>query len=261
MNKSLPHQDPVFAIPAFKDNYIWAIRTGPDSIAVVDPGDAQPVLAVLAERQWTLSAILITHHHWDHTGGIAELCARYPVPVYGPASEDIDGITQPLSEGDRVQLQTLETLQVLAVPGHTRGHIAYFGQGMLFCGDTLFSGGCGRLFEGDAPTMFESLQKLAALPGETRVYCTHEYTQANLGFAWKVEPTNQALKTYMEDVARWRQAGLATLPSTLAKEKAINPFLRVEQTAVKAAAEAFNEGPCDTAVQVFAALRRFKDMS
>ncbi|WKE64234.1 hydroxyacylglutathione hydrolase [Gallaecimonas kandeliae] len=261
MNKTSASGDPVFAIPAFKDNYIWAIRTGPAGLAVVDPGDAAAVQAVLDAKGWTLDAILITHHHWDHTGGIKALVARHAVPVYGPANEAIEGITVPLAEGDQVQLQGLGPLQVLAVPGHTLDHIAYFGQGMLFCGDTLFSGGCGRLFEGDAATLYGSLQKLAALPDQTRVYCTHEYTQANLGFALKVEPANQALKAYAEDVAELRRQGQPTLPSTLAKEKAINPFLRVEQTAIKTAAEAFAQAPCQTAVSVFAALRRYKDVS
>ncbi|MED5524213.1 MAG: hydroxyacylglutathione hydrolase [Pseudomonadota bacterium] len=261
MNKPLPHQDPVFAISAFKDNYIWAIETGPGKVAVVDPGDAAPVLDALAERQLTLSAILITHHHSDHTGGIRALLEKFAVPVFGPANKAIDGISHPVSEGDQVQLQRLSPLQVISVPGHTLDHIAYHGQGMLFCGDTLFSAGCGRLFEGDAPTMYHSLAKLAALKDETRVYCAHEYTQANLRFAWKIEPANQALKTYMEDVAERRQHNLPTLPSTIAKEKAINPFLRAQEIAVKDAAEAYAKAPCPTAVDVFAALRRFKDES
>ncbi|WP_192954846.1 hydroxyacylglutathione hydrolase [Gallaecimonas mangrovi] len=261
MNKPLAHQDPVFGISAFKDNYIWAIETGHNSVAVVDPGDAEPVLAALDQRQLTLSAILITHHHRDHTGGIKTLTETYSVPVYGPGNEQIAGITHPVTEGDQVHLQARLPLQVLCVPGHTLGHIAYHGEQMLFCGDTLFSGGCGRMFEGDAPTMYSSLQKLAALADETRVYCAHEYTQANLAFAKRIEPLNQALVMYMEKVEALRQQGLPTVPSTLAQERAVNPFLRVDETVVKAAAEHYAQQPCKNAVEVFAALRRFKDES
>ena len=259
MPTSASTTDPVFAIPAFKDNYIWALQTGPNSLAVIDPGDAAPVLAVLAERQAHLSAILITHHHRDHTGGIAALLEHFAVPVYGPGNENIAGISQPLTEGDLVQLQHLAPLQVLQVPGHTRGHIAYVGAGMLFCGDTLFSGGCGRLFEGDAATMYRSLQKLAALDGNTRVYCTHEYTAANLQFALHIEPDNPDLQAYQQQVAAWRAAGHITLPSTIARERAINPFLRTQHGAVRAAAEAFAGHACPADEDVFSALRRFKD--
>ncbi|MDR2113155.1 MAG: hydroxyacylglutathione hydrolase, partial [Candidatus Accumulibacter sp.] len=185
----------VTRIPALKDNYIWLLRKDA-AAAVVDPGDAAPVLDVLRREGLTLSSLLITHHHLDHRGGVGDLLAHSPsAKVFGPARESITGVTCPLRGGECVRLAPLGLdLQVIAVPGHTQGHLAYYGEGCLFCGDTLFGGGCGRLFEGTPRTMFESLARLAALPDDTRVYCAHEYTEANLRFALAVEPGNRALR-------------------------------------------------------------------
>ncbi|KAB7622552.1 hydroxyacylglutathione hydrolase [Alkalilimnicola sp. S0819] len=246
-------------IPAFSDNYIWALHDG-EKAAVVDPGDAAPVMRWLNERGVELSAILITHHHPDHVGGIAELLAQGAVPVYGPGAENIPGRSIALAEGDKVALLAPEiSLQVLEVPGHTLGHIAYYAEGMLFCGDTLFAGGCGRLFEGSPEQMHASLQKLAALPASTRVYCAHEYTLANLRFALKVEPENPALQQRLAHVQAQRERDEITLPSTLGVELQTNPFLRVTEAAViRRAGEQAGHGLSSPA-QVFAAVRAWKD--
>lgn len=248
-------------IPAFNDNYIWLISNG-DHAAVVDPGDAAPVERTLAERGLTLDAILITHHHRDHTGGVKALLARWPeARLYAPAAEPMPAPGgSALQEGDRVQLAELGLeLSVMAVPGHTLGHIAYHGQGLLFCGDTLFSGGCGRLFEGSPQQMHQSLSRLAALPDETRVYCTHEYTQANLAFCHAVEPNNPELKKYLQKVAKLRQQGIPTLPSSIGLEKAVNVFLRPHLAGVRAAARHHAMAELNEDAEVFAALRRWKD--
>lgn len=243
-------------IPAFKDNYIWLLHKG-DEAVVVDPGDAAPVKARLAAHGLRLVAILITHHHADHQGGISDLLAAGQVPVYGPANESITGCTVPLSGGDRVQILG-ETLEVIDVPGHTAGHIAYAMPGALFCGDTLFAGGCGRLFEGTPAQMFASLGKLAALPGDTRVYCAHEYTEANLRFAAAVEPGNPALQQRIVEVAATRSRGAATVPSRLSEELETNPFLRAHIPAVAAAAA---KRGChdDDPLSVFTAIREWKN--
>ncbi len=221
-------------IPAFKDNYIWLLTRGRRA-AVVDPGDAAPVLARLEAEGLTLESILITHHHADHQGGVAALVDRWQPAVFAPASESITGCNHPLSGGERIGILG-ETVDVMAVPGHTLGHLAYYAPGALFCGDTLFGAGCGRLFEGTAAQMSASLDALAALPDETRVYCAHEYTEMNLRFALAVEPDNPALRQRVVRVAGLRAAGLPSVPSTLGEEKATNPFLRCGQPAVIAAA-------------------------
>lgn len=251
----------VLHVPAFKDNYIWLIRgRGGDRVAVVDPGDAQPVIRELENRHLRPVAILCTHHHADHSGGIVELRTRFDIPVYGPAREDIDGVTHPVAGGDRIVLDALEhTYEVLEAPGHTRGHIAYVGQGAVFCGDTLFSGGCGRLFEGTAAQMWASLNRLAALPEDTAVYCAHEYTLANLRFARAVEPGNADLEAYWRQASAARAEDRPTLPSTIGLERRINPFLRVREPAVRAAAMARGDLKSDTDEAVFATLRRWKD--
>jgi len=248
----------VIRIPAFKDNYIWLLRKGA-SAAVVDPGDARPVLDVIEREGLSLTTILVTHHHADHQGGVADLLARHPAEVFGPAAESITGIKRSLRGGETVSVAGCAAdFQVIAVPGHTLGHIAYYGSGCLFCGDTLFAGGCGRLFEGTAAQMLESLARLSALPDDTAVYCAHEYTQANLRFALAVEPGNPRLQRRVEEVAVARAAGLATVPSTIAIEKASNPFLRCREPEVVAAAQRRVPGARDE-LAVFAALREWKN--
>ncbi len=249
------------AIPAFTDNYIWLLSHDGEAV-VVDPGDAAPVERTLRERGLRLRAILVTHHHPDHVGGIDRLLQEQHVPVYGPAAEAarVGSISHPLQDGDRVDLLGA-SFEVLAVPGHTLGHIAYYapGQpGLLFCGDTLFSAGCGRLFEGTPEQMRASLDRLAGLPPDTRVYCTHEYTLSNLAFARAVEPGNRALAQHLEHVESLRAQQRPSLPSTLQLEREINPFLRVQEPMVAAAVRRWADahgGPADP----FAALRRWKD--
>ena len=245
-------------IPAFEDNYLWLLHGDGNEAVVVDPGDARPVLGTLDERSLALGAILVTHHHADHVGGILPLLERYPVPVYGPARESIPGITIPLGEGDQVSLCGMR-LEVLEVPGHTAGHIAYRGEGLLFCGDTLFSGGCGRLFEGTPEQMHQSLQRLAALDPATLVCCAHEYTEANLRFALAVEPDNPALQQRYREVGQLRSEGLPSLPSTIAIELQTNPFLRTHVPAVRSAAENHAGRRLTDEVEVFAVLRAWKD--
>ena len=216
----------VIRIPAFKDNYIWLLRKGV-SAAVVDPGDARPVLEVIEREGLTLTSILITHHHHDHQGGVAGLLAHHSAEVFGPAAESITGLTQPLYGGETICLEPLGVeFQVFAVPGHTLGHLAFYCSGALFCGDTLFGAGCGRLFEGTPRQMYDSLVRLASLPEKTSVYCAHEYTEVNLRFALSIEPDNYQVQQRADEVAAARAKGWATIPSTLALEKATNPFLR-----------------------------------
>lgn len=248
----------VIPIRAFADNYIWLLRQG-KTAAVVDPGDARPVLEVLARDRVELVAILITHHHADHQGGIADLLVHHRAEVFGPASENIVGVDRPLSGGEIVRVAACAIdFQVIPVPGHTRGHIAYYGAGCVFCGDTLFAGGCGRVFEGTPAQMAASLGRLAELPAETLVYCAHEYTEANLRFALAVEPNNALLKQRVLDAAAMRAKGLPTVPSTIAVERATNPFLRCDQPQVIAAARSWQESATDP-VSVFAALRDWKN--
>jgi len=258
----------IIPLRAFRDNYIWLLRRG-QFAALVDPGDAAPALAYLEAERLKLAAILITHHHEDHAGGVDGILMQLqydaPIPVYGPAAENIAGVNQSLVDGDRVHLPALEaSFEVIAVPGHTRGHIAYYGRklcacGVLFCGDTLFAAGCGRVFEGTPAQMWHSLARLAALPAATRVYCAHEYTEANIRFALAVEPDNAALSERAAAVARLRQADLPTVPSTLADELATNPFLRYDQPTVRSAAERVSgEGQPD-AIAVFTAIRAWKN--
>lgn len=220
----------VFVSPicALKDNYIWSIVDETTSTTViVDPGDAKPVEHDLAINKQTLKAILITHHHWDHTNGAHALREAFNVPVYGPNNSQIQAITHPVKADDVVVIPDFPlAFRVFAIPGHTLDHLAYYTDGMLFCGDTLFSAGCGRLFEGTAEQMFTSLQTLASLPPDTKVYCAHEYTLNNLRFAHAVEPDNQAVKDKIEQVKQLREQNLPSLPSTLGEELKMNPFLR-----------------------------------
>ena len=254
----------ILALPAFDDNYIWVLRAN-GFCAVVDPGDATPVIAHLAGSGDRLCAILATHHHGDHVGGVADLLARGRVPVFGPAAENIAGVSHPLSGGEDIELPEIGVaLEVLAVPGHTRGHLAYYGAslcgtGAVFCGDTLFGAGCGRLFEGTAAQMQASLARLAVLPAPTFVYCAHEYTQSNLRFATAVEPGNIAVQRRCEEVAAARAARRATVPTRIGIELDTNPFLRWDTPAVReAAAGRLGREPRD-AVETFAAIREWKN--
>ena len=248
----------VIRIPAFKDNYIWLLRNGASAL-VVDPGDASPVLEVLEREGLTLESILVTHHHADHQGGVATLLSHFPVRVFGPASESITALTQPLHGGETVRLESLGVeFQIIAVPGHTLGHIAYYGSGSLFCGDTLFGAGCGRLFEGSPAQMHDSLMRLAALPDLTAVYCAHEYTEANLRFALAVEPGNSDLCKRVDEVAVARASGRSTVPSTIALEKATNPFLRCSEPEIVASAQR-RVAQAKNALEVFTVLREWKN--
>jgi hydroxyacylglutathione hydrolase len=231
----------ISAIPAFQDNYIWLLHTGGKECAVVDPGDSQPVRQVLQQSGLRLSTILITHHHADHIGGVASLAEEWNPQLIGPADSRIPGLHTVVGQGDKAQVPELGLeFEVIEVPGHTRSHIAFHGHGRLFCGDTLFSVGCGRLFEGTAAQMQESLDKIASLPGDTLVYCAHEYTQANCQFALEVEPQNRALQAKSQEVKAAREAGKITLPSRLDEELAVNPFLRSRENAVISAARQRN---------------------
>ncbi len=249
-------------LPAFQDNYLWVLHDGHRAL-VVDPGDARPVLDFLAQAGLQLEAILVTHHHPDHIGGLAQVRDATGAAVYGPAREAIPGPLRRLAQGDRATVLGLD-FQVIDVPGHTAGHIAYFTDGdeggpLLFCGDTLFSGGCGRLFEGTPAQMLASLDALAALPNATRICCAHEYTLSNLRFARAVEPGNEALATYQRHCEDLRARGEPTLPATIGEEKRINPFLRSREPAVAAAARAFNGASAEDEVAVFAAIRQWKN--
>ena len=252
----------VSPVRAFSDNYFWLIRTpgDPGGAAVVDPGDARPVEAALEQHGLKLRAILVTHHHLDHVGGVAELAARHGAEVYGPARERMPCEVQTLDDGDTVRRDDLGLeFSVMAVPGHTLGHIAYHGHDALFCGDTLFSAGCGRLFEGTPGQMLASLDRIAALPDETRVFCAHEYTLANLRFAAAVEPGSADVLDALAAATALRARDAITLPSTLRTERAINPFLRCREPAVRAAAESRAGRPLGDPVEVFAAVRTWKD--
>jgi hydroxyacylglutathione hydrolase len=252
-------------VPAFEDNYIWVVSDGHHAV-VVDPGEAAPVRAYLAKRGWRLNAILLTHHHQDHVGGVADLLNGQAVPVYGPAGEAIEHLTHRLKNGDHVTIAApVLEFSVLDVPGHTSGHIAYFqaadprGTPHVFCGDTLFACGCGRLFEGTPQQMVTSLAKLAALPDDTRVYCAHEYTLANIRFAQAVEPGNKALAAREAADAEMRRLLRPTLPSTIGREKATNPFLRYREPQVVEAANRHAGKTLGDPVQVFAAIRDWKN--
>lgn len=249
----------IVPLSALRDNYIWAICPE-NHCVVVDPGEAAPVLSFLQQEKLQLSAILLTHRHADHQDGVAGLLRHACVPVYGPNSAAMPVVTHPLQGGQSLQLSGLaEPLQVLAVPGHTEEHLAYYGFSALFCGDTLFAGGCGRLLGGSAAQLFASLDTLAALPEQTLICCAHEYTLSNLRFAANIEPANPQIAERQTRCAMLREQGLPTLPSTLADEHASNPFLRCRNPLVHAAAETHAGHALHGPLEVFTALRKWKD--
>ncbi len=256
------------AINAFNDNYIWAI-TNKEMVTLVDPGDADVCIKFIEAENLILNAILITHHHADHTGGIealVEYCQQkqWSLSVYGPANENIPRCDVQLKENDTVTLSVFDiSFNIIDLPGHTAGHIAYFADNdttpILFCGDTLFSAGCGRIFEGTPIQMFTSLSKLMNLPEQTHVYCTHEYTQANIAFALTVDPTNEALINYDVKVNELRANGHATIPSTIKQEKQINPFLRCHEQNIQISAQKFSPDTTISTLDTFTTIRRWKD--
>lgn len=250
-------------LPAFSDNYIWILHDGQRAL-VVDPGEASGPLQWLQQNRLRLETILVTHHHSDHTGGVAQLREATGAQVIGPAFESVPQPRQGVQEGDRIQALGL-TFEVLDVPGHTAGHIAFYapdvdGSPLLFCGDTLFSAGCGRLFEGTPAQMLESLNRLAALPESTRVCCTHEYTLSNLRFALAVEPGNAALAEYARHCQQLRERNLPTLPSSIGLEKQINPFLRSQEASLLGPARAHDPATTADALGVFTTLRAWKNV-
>ena len=250
----------IFAIPAFTDNYIWCMHDDQNAF-VVDPGDAEPVIKALNEKQLTLKHILITHHHYDHTGGILALKKAYPnAVVYGPDNKTIKGIDKVLYEGDTLSLNSPEAhFAILETPGHTLDHIVFYNDDLVFCGDTLFSAGCGRMFEGTPEVFHHSLQKLAQLPATTKVYCTHEYTLANLAFAEHVDGDNEHLVEYKQWAEAQRAEKKITLPSNIAEQQRINPFLRCDNLVIKQNIENIMNLSAQSEVEVFAALRSCKD--
>lgn len=248
-------------IPAFNDNYIWLLINESNQHAIiVDPGDAKPVFAAIEQFKVNLTSIFVTHHHYDHSGGVATLVKQFAPQVYGPANETIPAISQALKENDKIQPNGFDLqFTILDIPAHTAGHIAFYSPGMVFCGDTLFTGGCGRLFEGTAKQMHDSLQKLAALPDDTMIYCGHEYTQANLEFAKHVEPDNADLLARIDITQKKRQQNLATVPESLAMEKKTNPFLRCHIQTVHKAAEKHCGKKLHNSVEVLQVIRDWKN--
>ena len=247
-------------IPAFKDNYIWVVVNRMQRRAlVVDPGDAHPVIDYLQQQKLTLSGVLITHHHWDHTNGLSDLLKHHPAPVFGSERCEIPLLTNRLSEHQTVHLDPFPTFHTIDIPGHTMDHIAYYSPGILFCGDTLFSGGCGRIFEGTAHQMYASLQKITALPEETQIYCAHEYTLNNLLFAQQVEPGNPKIQQRIQQISALRKKNKPSLPSLLREEKKINPFLRCTSLEIIQHAEHHAGRALANVIEVFAELRAWKN--
>ena len=251
----------VLTVPAFNDNYLWLIHNGKDAVAV-DPGDAGSIMAALQTHKLSLAAILLTHHHPDHVGGVEELLRHHNIPVFGPRQEKISGVTTLLSEGDKVNIPQLPLhCEVLDVPGHTSGHIAYVipSENWLFCGDTLFAAGCGRLFEGTPAQMVASLAKLTALPDQTLVFCAHEYTMSNLRFALAAEPGSLALTTRIAVEQEKRSNNIPTVPTNIGLEKQTNPFLRYREPAILEGLLASGRITSREPVAAFAALREWKN--
>lgn len=247
------------AIKAFTDNYIWAVHDGRHCV-IVDPGEAAGTLDFLERHDLVLCGLLLTHHHDDHIGGVAGIRARHPVPAWGPDDARMPADLNKVVEHDEIIIEKPGlTFDVIETPGHTTSHIAFHGHGLLFCGDTLFSAGCGRLFEGTPAQMQQSIDKLAALPEATRVFCGHEYTEANCNFARKVEPGNSALVERCDQVAELRTRDRITLPSTIGAEKTFNPFMRTRESAVVEAAQRREPGSATAPASVFGVIRRWKD--
>ncbi|MEM6639639.1 MAG: hydroxyacylglutathione hydrolase [Pseudomonadota bacterium] len=252
----------VTCVPALSDNYIWLLRADSQArdVAVVDPGEADAVRAVVRENDWRVGAVLLTHHHHDHVGGVADLIDGQSIPVFGPRSANLDMVTDLVEHDDVFTIPEIGVrMEVTAVPGHTRDHIAYMTDGAVFCGDALFSAGCGRLFEGSPNDLYHTMCRLRALPDSTLVYAAHEYTLGNLEFARAVEPDNEAIDDYLEYARRLRRGSLPTLPSFMALEKRVNPFLRFDQEMVQRAAKAAAGKALSSDVAVLAALREWKD--
>lgn len=247
-------------IPAFGDNYIWRLQAGTGrGTVIVDPGDAGPVLAAADAGGWQVDAVLLTHHHHDHVGGVGALLHRWPgIEVFAPHDPRISLDCTRVADGERIEAAG-HGVEVLAVPGHTSSHVAYHGHGVLFCGDALFSLGCGRLFEGTPAQMLASLDRMAALPGGTRVCCGHEYTASNAAFARVVEPGNPELARRGAEVATLRANGQPTLPTTIEGERDCNPFLRVDVPEVRQAIDEWSGSPTGSRIDAFASLRRWKD--
>src|SRR3990167_10471445 len=243
------------------ENYIWAVvNERRQSALIIDPGDAVPVLAYLKQNSLTLSGILITHHHWDHVNGVTDLIKKYPVPVFGSQLSQYPNLTHRIADSDIIFINDgFPAYQIIAIPGHTLDHIAYYANNTLFCGDTLFGGGCGRLFEGKIEQLYTSLQKIATLPESTMIYCAHEYTLNNLRFAQIVEPRNYNIKLRMEKVQALRDDQLSSLPSCLLEEKQTNPFLRCEIAEVVYQVEHQAQRSLKRPIDVFAELRKWKD--
>lgn len=249
------------AVPAFNDNYIWFIHAADKQhILIVDPGDAEPVISAILQQELIPVAILITHGCHDHVDGIGRLLEEYDLPVYGPKNEFIPHLTHPLSACDELIIDPLfPAFRVLDIPGHTKGHIGFLVENNLFCGDTLFAAGCGRLHGNPAEMLFHSLQRIALLPQQTQIYCAHEYTEANLRFAEVLEPENIHIPQRISGVRRLRQQGLSSLPSQLDLELHTNPFLRCDVDTIKKAAEKWSSQQLKTSLQVFTMLREWKD--
>src|SRR5579885_402652 len=261
MQMNINNQFRIYPVKALKDNYIWVIvNTLQMSAMIVDPGEAAPVINFITSNNLSLIAILATHHHWDHINGIGELIQYFDVPVYAPTIEKIPHMTALAAPESELCIPGIPlNIQVLGIPGHTKGHVAYYAPGMLFCGDTLFAAGCGRIFEGTPEQMFASLQKLAALPDDTNIYCGHEYTFDNLRFAEIVEPGNPKIHERKTRVSELRNKSLPSLPSTLLEEKETNPFLRCDSPELIANVEKFAYQYLRDPVSVFTWLRKWKD--
>lgn len=246
-------------VPAFKDNYIWLIINDRQEVWAVDVGDATPVIEFLKQSQLILRGILLTHHHWDHCQGVSALLEKFSVPVYGGVTENIATVTSPVRDEETIPLDPNIQFKVLAIPGHTLGHVAYYGNGIIFSGDTLFTAGCGRIFEGTPECMYQSLQKMAALPAETQIYCGHEYTLSNLKFAEVVCPHNVEVKNRLQKTIHSRQQNLPTVPASLQEEKNTNPFLRCHTDEVQKAVSDYTGKILTDPIEVFAALRIWKN--